>query len=80
MSASDAFGCDSFCAARNECTTRVPSACSCSSSERSSYAWYVLANSVSPPFAATWCALSTVAMIGMSSVMPSMCQSNVPLR
>ena len=26
------------------------------------------------------CALSTVAMIGMSSVMPSMCQSNVPLR
>ena len=41
---------------------------------------YVLANSVSPPVSATARAVNTVALIGMSSVMPSMCQSNVPRR
>jgi hypothetical protein len=40
----------------------------------------VLANSVSPPESATARALSIVAMMGMASVMPSMCQSNVPRR
>ena len=38
----------------------------------------MLANSVSPPVSATAWALSIVAMIGMSSVQPSMCQSKVP--
>ena len=40
----------------------------------------MLANSVSPPVSATAWALSIVAMIGMSSVQPSMCQSKVPRR
>jgi len=62
------------------CTTRIASNRSFSSSDRSSWAWYELANSVSPPVAATSWALSIVAMIGTSSVHPSMCQWNVPLR